>query len=126
MGELATRSSEKSVLCEDLCEVTVKSDSDGEEWVLFPARTTVRGNLTNQSVSEAALGGTSGCTTLFISCVSALKREPIIQCFSRGKRVQELCYIEKMYEEVCVTEIAVSLVMNIISVVLLLQSDIVM
>ena len=38
-GELAnsTCSSEESVLSEDLCEVTIKSDSDGEEWVLFPA-----------------------------------------------------------------------------------------
>ena len=115
-GELAnsTCSSEESILSEDLCEVTVKSDSDGEEWVLFPARTTVRGNLTNQSMSEAALGGTSGCTTLLMSCVTALKREPIIQ--------RSLCYIEKMCEEVCVTEIAVSLVMNIVSVVLLLQN----
>lgn len=104
-------SSEESVLSEDLCEVTVKADSDGEERVLLPAGTTARSDLTNQSVSEAALGGTSGCTTLFLSCVSALKGEPIIQRSPRGKRVQELlCYIEKMCEEVCVTEIAVSLV----------------
>ena len=88
-----------SVLSEDLYEVTVEADSDGEEQVLLPAGTAVR-DLTNQSVSEAALGGTSGCTTLFLSCVSALKREPIIQRSPRGKRVHELlCY---MYEEVCV------------------------
>ena len=103
-------SSEESVLSEDLGEVTVEADSDGEEQVLLPTGTAVR-DLTNQSVSEAALGGTSGCTTLFLSCVSALKREPIIQHSPRGKRVHELlCYIEKICEEVCVTEIAVSLV----------------
>ena len=30
-------SSEESVLSEDLCEVTVEADSDGEERVLLPA-----------------------------------------------------------------------------------------
>ena len=63
-------SNEESVLSEDLCEVTVEADSDGEERVLLPAGTAVRGDLINQSVSEAALGGTSGCTTCFLSCVA--------------------------------------------------------
>jgi len=39
----------------------------------------------------------SGCSTLFISCVSALKREPIFQRSPRGKKVHELlCHIEEI------------------------------
>ena len=34
---VSTCSSEEKVLSEDLCEVTVEADSDGEEWVLLPA-----------------------------------------------------------------------------------------
>ncbi len=53
------------------------------------------------SVDEAALGGTGGCTTLFLSCVSALQKEPIIQRSPRGKKVHELLrYVEEKREEV--------------------------
>ena len=63
------------------------------------------------SVDEAALGGTGGCTTLFLSCVSALQKEPIIQRSPRGKKVHELLrYVEEKREEVCVTEVALFLV----------------
>jgi len=53
----------------------------------------------------------SGCSTLFISCVSALKREPIVQRSPRGKKVHELlCHIEEMCEKVCVTNFAMHLI----------------
>ena len=39
---VSTCSSEESVLSEDLCELTVEADSDGEEHVLLPARTAIR------------------------------------------------------------------------------------
>lgn len=59
---------------------------------------------------EEALGGRSGYTSLFLSCVSALQREPIVQRSPRGKKVIDLLiYIEQNCQNQ-VTDIAVFLV----------------
>ena len=61
-------------------------------------------------VPEEGIGGRSGCTALFFSCVSALQKEPIMQRSPKGKKVIELLiYIEQSFQD-HVTDIAVFLV----------------
>ena len=63
------------------------------------------------AITEAALGGTAGCTTLFLTCVSALQREPVVQRSPRGKIVHKLLrYVEEKCEEICMAEISLFLV----------------
>lgn len=57
-------------------------------------------------VDENSVGGSTGCTTLFLSCMAALQEE--IKRSPRGKKVREILhYLEKHCDRTIFTEIAV-------------------
>ena len=62
-------------------------------------------------VDENSVGGSTGCTTLFLSCMSALQEEEIIKRSPRGKKVREILrYLEKHCDRPIFTEIAVTII----------------
>ena len=70
-----------------------------------------QGTHVTAPVDENCVGGSTGCTTLFLSCMSALQEEVLIKRSPRGKKVHELLdYLEKHCEIQVLTEMAVSLI----------------